>query len=77
MCVLHGDRGILARGIRGLQKVRGFSKAFSTQVTLTCILAAPEECAQGQEGSSVEMYALQERKHHQGPIFKKMNKEFL
>lgn len=34
MCVLHGVRGILARGIRGLQD-QGFSKAFSTQVTIT------------------------------------------
>lgn len=47
MCVLHGDRGILARGIRGLQKDRGFSKVFNTQVTITCILAALEECALG------------------------------
>lgn len=34
MCVLHGVRGILARVIRGLQD-QGFSKAFSTQVTIT------------------------------------------
>lgn len=47
MCVLHGDRGILARGIRGLQKDRGFSKVFNTQVTITCILVALEECALG------------------------------
>lgn len=47
VCVLRGDRGILARGIRGLQKDRGFSKAFSTQVTITCILAALQECALG------------------------------
>lgn len=35
MCVLHGVRGILAREIRGLQKDPGFSKVFSTQVTIT------------------------------------------
>lgn len=34
MGVLHGVRGILARGVRGLQD-QGFSKAFSTQVTTT------------------------------------------
>lgn len=72
MCVLHGDRGILARGIRGLQKDRGFSKAFSTQVTLTCILAARGVCTRPRIiQSRVKMYALQKKKYHQGSKKKK------
>lgn len=70
MCVLHGDRGILARRIRGLQKDRGSSKAFSTQVTITCIPAALEECVLGPDlrGAVCKgVYALQGGgKHHQG-----------
>lgn len=60
MYVLHGDRGILTGGIRGLLKGRGFSKAFSTQVTITCIFTVLGERALGQYGNTrVKVCALQ------------------